>query len=159
MPVHPPLARCRAMAFLKIPKPLSASEAAKARNPKKWRGWVPAEFLDAAAKESQRRRLLQCRVCGAVCITAYRYTKWAVTLAVTALGYAAFWLAALGLAVVLVFNDKNIQWVFALSGDCIPVEGIRVVALAGLAVSLGLAVLFAGCCTETWNARLFVKSS
>ncbi len=34
-------------------KPLSASEAAKARNPKPWKGWFPAEFLDAAAKESQ----------------------------------------------------------------------------------------------------------
>lgn len=40
--------------MLEIPKPLSASEAAKARNPKPWRGWVPAEFLDAASKESAR---------------------------------------------------------------------------------------------------------
>jgi hypothetical protein len=40
--------------MLKIPKPLSASEAAKARNPKRWRGWFPAEFLDAVVKHSQR---------------------------------------------------------------------------------------------------------
>jgi len=36
--------------MLEIPKPLSASEAAKARNSKPWRGWFPAEFLDAAAR-------------------------------------------------------------------------------------------------------------
>jgi hypothetical protein len=40
--------------MLNISKPLSASEAAKARNPKPWKGWFPAEFLDAAAKESAR---------------------------------------------------------------------------------------------------------
>ena len=40
--------------MLTIKKPLSESEAAKARNPKPWRGWFPAEFLDAAARELQR---------------------------------------------------------------------------------------------------------
>lgn len=40
--------------MLEIKKPLSASEAAKARNPKPWRGWCAAEFLDAAFKELQR---------------------------------------------------------------------------------------------------------
>ena len=40
--------------MLEIKKPLSDGEAAKARNPKPWKGWVAAQFLDAASKESTR---------------------------------------------------------------------------------------------------------
>lgn len=40
--------------MLEIPRPLSATEAAKARNPKPWKGWHSAQFLHAAAKESAR---------------------------------------------------------------------------------------------------------
>jgi hypothetical protein len=40
--------------MLTINKPLSASEAAQARNRKPWKGWFPAEFLDAVAKESSK---------------------------------------------------------------------------------------------------------
>ena len=40
--------------MLEIKKPLSDSEAAKARNPKRWRGWCAAEFLEAVSKDSSR---------------------------------------------------------------------------------------------------------
>jgi len=36
--------------MLEIPNPLSASQAAKTRNPKPRRRWFPTEFLDVAAR-------------------------------------------------------------------------------------------------------------
>ena len=35
-------------------KPLSESEAAKAAKPSLWRGWFPAQFIEASETQSQR---------------------------------------------------------------------------------------------------------